>query len=194
MEPSQEILDKSKTKQNKNLAWQTVNSASQCLMSKCYSNLHLLSVLFIVTQSYLLDWFHSLCFSYLAGIQWIWHLQRFGVSKTIQASLSQFHTIASLGLHAGKVFDTDLVTETFLSQKGIFINLFLLSLLLKTEPHVQRYQFLLLAGAAAWPNHSIISSLSLLFLFPSLPKLNCSGTPSVDYANYELRYLHAFVS
>lgn len=59
--------------------------------------------------------------------------QHLGVSKAIQASLSQLHAVASLGLHAG-TFLTRLASVVFLRCGGRFHNLLLVFLTLKSEP------------------------------------------------------------
>jgi hypothetical protein len=67
---------------------------SPCLMSECSSDLQLLSALLTETYLSFWGWFHFL----LADL--LWHLQHLEVSKATQASPSQLHTMASLGLCA----------------------------------------------------------------------------------------------
>ena len=168
---------------------QTPDSTSPCLMSEHSLHLQLLSALLTwltVTHFSLMGCFYSLLAALLSRYLMVLASP---TSQGLQDNASFTFTASQWPLWTfmqGHPWHK-LVFTTFLSLGGRFYNPFLLSLTRKPEPRDQNYQVLLLAGAERWPPHSI--TFPLAFCFPSLSKLGCPGTWSVDQAELELKIL-----
>lgn len=96
----------------------------------------------------------------------------------------------SLGPQAGTTSGIYFASASLLRHEVRFHHLFLISLILKTEPPGQ---FLLLSGARTWFSCSHTFSLIFYFQwFPSLPQLVCSGIHPAVQAGLKLSDLPYF--
>ena len=94
------------------------------------------------------------------------------------ASLCSQKTLPKFSLSDSGLF---LTTTYFLApaNQHQFFQLFLLFFTLKTDPHGQSCQVLLLVGNGTWPPCYITFSFAFCLPSPPLPKLDCPGSCSI---------------